>query len=409
MRARQLIIWSLALGFLVWLPTVASAQNRSLSGKHKMFCCNKIPPAPIFNQPAFGVPAGYWTAYYTNLGLSPVAAKYAGAGLVKIDPTLVSAKGASYKTLVLQQSQIVGVGTNSMATPNTPKFRSLQTVLNWKNASATLSPGGSWPTGMGPLGGNFAKAQTWSFCPAAIGPGTPGSQGCAAPSSAGITVTTSLGGTTISHTGYRNGRILRKAGPNKFGGTMSLLGGNLTHLKRNLISPLIPVYLVGSNIIKNTPIGGAIGTKNGVGFVSNTTTTWPLYVGPLTKVHTPGSGYYYFPTATYVPNPAVMQFVGAGPWGTGYVNIQITQNQQPPLTKLSWALTGYDNRNASGVGNLQLVSGVMYNGLNVKGSVTLGNALTLTLPEPAPALGVAAGAFALAGLGWLRVRRQRQS
>lgn len=437
MRAQRLVIWALALGFLVWLPTGASAQNRTLSGKHKMFCCNQTPALPIFAQPAYGAPPGYWTSFYTGLGfptslvvhtpgsnsvtLHPATSQ--AKGLVKIGPANVTATGAGYKTLILKQGQISATASNYNATPGTPRFSNggyLHTTLYWKNAAGTLKPGGSWP--VGPV---FAAASTWSFCPPNHGPGVGGS-GCTAARKAGVPFTHTAGSstfptqTTIVHlpgsttgtdtvrTTNRNGRLVRKKGANKFGGVMNLLGGNTTVLKFHPSgATYLPVYLFGTNSIINTPIGGAAGTVAGVPYISGgTVAKWALSLSNLTLIHTTASN--SVPTTVTVPMPAYLEFFGAGPWGTGTLGVTMTKHQHGGLTKISWTLMGYDNRTPTmGYGNLQLVSGVMYNGLNVQGSVTLGNRLTLTLPEPGPAVAISAGALALAGLGWIRVRRRR--
>ena len=133
----------------------------------------------------------------------------------------------------------------------------------------------------------------------------------------------------------------------------------------------------------------------------------------------------YFNTVPYYAAKATMtvtqSFRGAGPWGTGYAAASVTMNA--PVPTVTWGNTGYDKRGTTttmttggmtnthkGVGGLQLVSGILYNGSNAaaKGSVTLGNTITVTLPEPEPALGVGVGALALALVGLTRVRRPRQ-
>jgi len=84
--------------------------------------------------------------------------------------------------------------------------------------------------------------------------------------------------------------------------------------------------------------------------------------------------------------------------GTGNVTIQISMNAFAPLVTVG--LTGYDDRTTTttslgavnkGVGNIQLVSGLLGNGVNVKGTATLANVITVTLPEPETAAGVFGG------------------
>jgi hypothetical protein len=70
--------------------------------------------------------------------------------------------------------------------------------------------------------------------------------------------------------------------------------------------------------------------------------------------------------------------------------------------------TGYDNRTPMGVGNIQLVSGVLTNYYRgpAFSSVYGWQMRIQVIPEPASSLGFAAGAL---GLLWIGARRSRRT
>jgi hypothetical protein len=321
-----------------------------------MYCCDGFggatPPTPsvasaYLVQPQTGAPVGF------------------GKGQVYINNSVL-ATGASSKTLKIKEGAI-GAHAMYSATPGpTPKFVWLKTDVDWYNDGATLAPGGSWPPA-------FSAASTWSFCPTAVGPGTPGGVpvGCAAPASA--------------TPAPRNGRIVRSAGVNKFGGAMKLLGGSKSQTKIFAVSTMLPVfYNITMGFNPDSVIGAA---TPGLG----QTTKWAAILS--------------LPGGTMLPMSPSFSFRGAGPWGTGTAAIQITTNIMNPTVTVS--ISGSDTRNASGVGNLQLVSGQLFNGLSVVSTRALGNVISVALPEPEPALGIGAAVLALAAVGMTRARRKR--
>ena len=103
---------------------------------------------------------------------------------------------------------------------------------------------------------------------------------------------------------------------------------------------------------------------------------------------------------------------GAGLFTTGMVTLQATMQAGLPVRSVK--LTGYDNRTAMGVGNIQLVSGLLLNRRSVYGGSAQATALgwkmrIQVIPEPAPSLGFAAGALALLLVGLRRARLRRES
>jgi len=154
MPTRRLVIPTLALGFLVAVPTAANAQTKMLlSGRMKQYCCD-FPAVNIGGPPNLGWPQDYdWAAYY---GVTPMNPKAFAGGMVRIYPTLVTAKGASNKTLHLRTFRW-GAKTKHFI-PDHP-------ALDLKTLSGThqhYNADGSWSFGGSP--------GTFSFCPVDEGP-----------------------------------------------------------------------------------------------------------------------------------------------------------------------------------------------------------------------------------------------
>jgi len=367
MLARRLVVSTLALGCFVWVPTAANAQTKMvLSGRIKQYCCD-FPAVNLGGAPVAGWPRGYdWAAYYGVTPMNPLANP---GGMARIYPTLVTATGASNKTFHLRQGQFGAVTQFTFPIHPSANLVSLIVWASFYNASATLA--------------NGASAGTFSFCPAAKGPGL-GS--CTAPSQA---------------TPPRNGRIYRKStNPAKFGGTMALLGSGYEVKLKQYAEVAVPTYTLAYLHIPFTPIGTA-----------------PAAYAPL-KVTSWTNPWFAPPSAKNGPFYHTGSVRGGGPWGTGYALFEVTKNANPPYQTV--AVTGYDTRHTvttmkgtmtythKGVGNLQLVSGVLYfSDPGDPGNSTRANILTLTLPEPGTAQGVALGALALALIGWTRARRGR--
>jgi hypothetical protein len=282
--------------------------------------------------------------------LRPPAGEFSNAGTVSVTgPQL---------TTVIIPSKLIAEQTMFTLNPHPdPKVSYLTTSFSVYNAAATLAPGGS--------------VGTFSFCPSAVGPGV-GS--CASPS--------------LASPSPRNGRIYRKSlSAEKFGGTMQLLGFGVKGKLKRVRTIAAPTYSLAYFYATWSPIGNVMPFKaSGKSKVYTNT----IYASPGSK-----NGPFYGPISGQ----------GAGPWGTGYLQLSITQNANPPTQTV--AISGYDNRDAAGVGNVQLVSGALYNTFGkATGTTIRANVLTLTLPEPGTGLGVAVGALALALIGRTRARRQ---
>jgi hypothetical protein len=112
------------------------------------------------------------------------------------------------------------------------------------------------------------------------------------------------------------------------------------------------------------------------------------------------------------PNPSYMypdyKFwqQGAGPFTTGMVTLQVTM-QGINLPVRSVMLAGYDNRTPGGLGNIQVVSGLLANSINgAAGGFPIGWKMRIrVIPEPEAALQMTAGIMALVWLGRQRSRR----
>jgi hypothetical protein len=100
--------------------------------------------------------------------------------------------------------------------------------------------------------------------------------------------------------------------------------------------------------------------------------------------------------------PFTLSANGAGPFTTGTVYVGVTANGTPATRQVT--ISGYDKRTAMGAGNIQLVSGLLF---NTFGSVRAGSfpiGWRIRLPEPSPSLGLVAGTVALLLLNGSRKR-----
>src|SRR5262249_5807073 len=193
MRSRGSVISILITALLVAFAGAARASNFTLTAKNHHFCCTN-PPFFLAGQP----------------------------GRAKKVHSLGSSTGSGYQAQVGPNPVTVGTGANPSIKIGMSEAVKLFTVFDWEKGGKTPPPAGfkyimgtaSFVNGAGTLkkgGGNtgFGTAMTISFCPKAKGPGK---LACTAPSKA----------TPASF----NGRIAVKPGPNKFGGTMQILGGS---------------------------------------------------------------------------------------------------------------------------------------------------------------------------------------
>jgi hypothetical protein len=237
--------------------------------------------------------------------------------------------------------------------------------------------------GSGTLQKNGGNLASFSFCPRAKGPG-PGA--CTDPGQA----------TPASF----NGRIKVTPGPNRFGGTLQILAG--------------PGGVGGNKFTVYRLLGGTFMSKLPAAIVHLSVPFAPIGAsGAGYHVFGPGSFHTGFPTTGFMSMSypdAGLSLHGAGRFTTGMVTLEISMFANPPVRTLM--LTGYDDRTPAGLGDIQVVSGLVLNAAQ-PGSPSLGaNVLGWKMrihvvPEPGASLGLAAGALALLALGLLRAGSPR--
>ncbi len=109
--------------------------------------------------------------------------------------------------------------------------------------------------------------------------------------------------------------------------------------------------------------------------------------------------------ATIISASDVTQTAWGGPLTTGQMKISVTANQGP-IPDI-FTLTGSDTRDASGIGNITLVSGSISR-TNLTGSSATRNVVSLTItPEPAKLASAGFALLALVGGHQLHRRRSR--
>lgn len=234
---------------------------------------------------------------------------------------------------------------------------------------------------------------SFAFCPGISNPANPN---CTNPGAA----------TAGNHP--RNGLIRYTAGPNQFGGTMQFLWTAQTVtvvVKLADPNPTTPFTLVN---VRAVPRGGP-GKASVIGGPYANVNSTPL----PTTLSFRSAGQFTASGARTSGPAAGGAFPGPGdlirsqgfPWTTGVVYGRETLNtvsgENGTLT-----LTGYDNRNASGIGNVSMVAAGLTDTLTTEVTL-LTTRITYQVPEPGVMLGLASGAVLLGGLH-LR-RRQRDA
>lgn len=195
-------------------------------------------------------------------------------------------------------------------------------------------------------------------------------------------------------TGLSAGTWRIRAGEHAFGGVMGLLGkfgatGAYTVTgwtgTYNGVSSWNMIQALGRPLF-NTLIGyGATGT--------------PLYQNPFTKTDR-----WYKTTPKGQVKVNTVTAVGSGtPWTTGALTLYAREGDYTTVLHR----TGYDNRNASGIGRIQLVTPALthWSGRGSLGHTGHIGILTIQVPEPAEVLFLAAGIGALLGLRAVGRRR----
>jgi hypothetical protein len=191
-----------------------------------------------------------------------------------------------------------------------------------------------------------------------------------------------------------NGLLVYTAGLNQFGGTIDIITHTAGETSRRIATG--PSQF---NHVARTSTGAwlAGGSYEGSIFVQRPpgVITQSPVLGPSGSIQTPG---------IYVgPGPTPPSIIQTGlPLTTGMI---VGRDSRPSPFTLT--LSGYDNRNASGVGTIQLVGGSFFNQPAASPAQAFpGNTtIKVTLPEPTAVSGLAFGALALFGLLY-RARRR---
>jgi len=216
--------------------------------------------------------------------------------------------------------------------------------------------------------------------------------------------------------GARNGRVIYRAGANRFGGVMRALLGGFGTSSRRFFTSAFRMSHSGLGPVGIQPTGGSYGSVH-------TTSGPPVFVTqPLVIPSQQGSTIMY-------PGPRVTTMLGLTTTGTGATLLvrpghHTTATGFPFTTGTVFAqqttgssgddffsVMGSDARTPRGAGNLSLVAGGL--GLRTSMSGTTSYAafgkVWMTLSPPVPSLsasGVAAAtALVLLAVGWARHRR----
>lgn len=286
-------------------------------------------------------------------------------------------KAAGFHT-VLATASATGSGTPAIRFGMGHAARFYSMITSFPPPITLISAKGTFSVSNAPgtlqkSGGNTGSL---SFCPKAKGPG-PGA--CTDPSQA-----------TPS---YFNGRIRVTPGPNRFGGTLQILAGSQGLGGMRFSIYRLPGSAGPAQIIQQVQPLSAIGA---------------MTPGRLDQAGMRSS--YYRPPAASYPMTVTLWQNGAGPFTTGMVTVQVSKNGFPFIRSV--VLSGYDDRTPLGVGNIQLVSGLLLNYTQTPLgppplSIPFGWQMRIhVIPEPVAGLGLAAGALGLLALG-TRCQRRR--
>jgi len=173
--------------------------------------------------------------------------------------------------------------------------------------------------------------------------------------------------------GTKPGRFKIDMVGEQFGGVVRMAGVFYDIL--NIASP--PGKLHGPLPVPLSNLGGPLGTT-----VFSTGTLTHTVFGSTTK---------FFVTVTFLP------------WTTARLSVHDSLGVVPEIPMIT---TGYDLRNASGAGNIQLVTGWLAHIVGLAGDDTHGQAvMMLDVPEPRGTLMLGAGLSLLLGLYWVSRRR----
>lgn len=197
-------------------------------------------------------------------------------------------------------------------------------------------------------------------------------------------------------TGGLNGLILYTHGPNQFGGTIKIITRSAGETSRRIATNPSQFNHIARTSTGLWAAGGPYETSIFVQRPAGVITQSPV-LGPSGSISVPG---------VYVgPGPTPPSIFQTGlPLTTGTI---VGRDSRPALSTLT--LSGYDNRNATGYGTIQLVGGAFFNQPAASpAQAFLGNTtVNLTLPEPTSATGLAFGVAGVLALAELRRRRAK--
>ena len=253
-------------------------------------------------------------------------------------------------------------GSTFMVFPTSPNVAQVSSVFTASHQQVNLAAGG------GP--GNFA------WCPPA---GNPANPGCTDPGQA---------------TGGFNGLITYTAGPNQFGGSISILRKTAGETSRRIATNPLQFQHTARTSSNPWAAGGPASNQVIAQRPPGVITQSPV-LGPSGSIQTPGI--YVGPGVT---PPTI--FATGHPLTTGMIAFKDSVPAPQAFT-----VTGSDMRTPAGAGAIQLVGGAFFQQPGATPSQAFGSTtrLTLTIPEPAATLGLAAGIAGLVGLQRLRKRR----
>jgi hypothetical protein len=202
------------------------------------------------------------------------------------------------------------------------------------------------------------------------------------------------GSFTVSRSLASTAKVRVKAGANRFGGTMRLLGHYFTN--RGIES---------GNLGFSTSVGATPWNLQYLG--ASAFTAMSVVTRGYTKKTTISRAYHY-----PLPNPGKFGYsarvatVSAFPWTTGTAEVTAISGPQSTILKR----TGYDNRTSNGKGTIQMVSPMLTRWQNAFGDYHTGSIGVMRLkfvPEPQAWRMLAAGICAVALL--YRTSRHRGS
>jgi hypothetical protein len=332
-----------------------------------------------------------------NLLQLPIAGPATGVGPLRQDPAINGGKGP----ITLSWNIIERIGVTSRVGLWQGGGKGAGDLLSILTGLDVEFPGaGAPPAFFGP--GLRSGPATFAFCPDATQPGKTVFNGtakgfnpdCTDPQSLSFTT----GGAPAGGSGIINGILTYKATSNQFGGLASLrVVGNVDLAIMNVACPNLyctgatdmGVFVAATSFLSGTGVGEPIDAEAVPLTWLNVRAKWLqgyTFSGLVTS-----TGGTIVPVATPVTNIGY-----GGPLTTGKVYMNVTNNAAPlPLT---FTVEGYDNRDAAGIGKIQMVTGSvtqLSSSLGIDGSASRSFVTIEITPEPAMLLGAGGALLAL--------------